>query len=82
MTRDETAQVVRVHTSCEIVAMGLHAGGVGFQEPGADHKEKGCCGCRDKSGEATEAPATAEALSIGDAPREAKRGTWHAGATR
>jgi len=58
------------------------AAAVGVREAGADHKEKGCCGCRDKAGEEAEAPATTEAYSIGDAPSEAKRGTWHAGATR
>jgi hypothetical protein len=58
------------------------AAAVGVREAGADHKEKGCCRCRDKAVEEAEAPATTEAHSIGDAPREAKRGTWHAGATR
>jgi cytidylate kinase len=58
------------------------AAAVGVQPADKGHKEKASCQCRDKAGGQAEAPATAEVHSIGDAPREAKRGTWHAGATR
>jgi hypothetical protein len=61
---------------------GFAAAAVGVQPADKGHKEKASCQCRDKAGGQAEAPATAEVHSIGDAPREAKRGTWHAGATR
>jgi hypothetical protein len=58
----------------------------GVQQAHAGRKEKACCGCREN----TDVPATATSTGVttagattaGDAPREPRRGTWHAGAKR
>jgi len=58
------------------------AAATGVHHADAGHKEKACCGCRDKAEVKAKAPAAAEVHTTVDAPREAMRGTWHAGATR